>query len=362
MNDRVLDFSSFICEGLRFDPAGHYEKRVRERIDTLQISALDGTDEVASNIDLEDATKRCRYLLNKLATVSAKKLDLKSTAPTSFYSISLGRIKLQTQNGETFPVFDIGNRKGDVFYGVAHNQVLKTLILMPHNVNSDVLAAKGHDNLRRDTRRAHSESLEDYKKRHKVYTVFDNQSVHTIDMTMDYLAWQKEVDKMVGTAKPETDAAEFSAAALEDVTLQQPFRKEMVLSPGTRLTYLGKDGKKIDKVISNEEPPPVTTYKDGELTVFFEPTLVVVRGEERMIPGKKTFKKGDSFIVTPKNVTQSDLDQIKLATGEDSITLKDIEGAKFVGRIIEIGQYSKEKYKSQFPVSYVRIKGSKVLL
>lgn len=362
MNDRVLDFSSFICEGLRFDPAGHYEKRVRERIDTLQISALDGTDEVASNIDLEDATKRCRYLLNRLATISAKKLNLKSTAPASFYSVSLGRIKLQTQNGETFPVFDIGKVNGDVFYGVAHNQVLKTLLLMPHNASSDSLAAKGWDNLRRDTRRSFNTDLPEYKSRHKVYTVFDNQSVHTIDMTKDYIEWQKEVDKMIGTAAPDKSENEFSAAALKDVTLQKPFRKEMVLSPGTRLTYLGKEGKKVDKVITDNEPPAATTYKDGELTVFFEPQLVVVRGEERMIPGKKTFKKGQTFVVTPKNVTQSDLDQIKLATGIEDISLEDIENAKFVGRIVEIGQYSKEKYKSKFPVSYVRIEGTKVLL
>lgn len=368
MNHRVLDFANFILEGLMPDADGHYLKRVKQRIRKLEIISYKGPDELTSQIDQEDAQARVRYLLDGLASTKIMSMDIQATAPATYHAISLGEIFLMVNNEPIEIIMKASDGKnsfeGSVFYAMTQNQILKSIMLFEKNASGDRIASTAYRILKEDARRQFGMDIQEFKNHFKYHNVVDGVSVHKIDMSQSFEEFKAEVDKMVGSGGPTKapDVRFSGAAAMENLVLEESFRKEMVLSPGTKLTYFGKEGKRIEKMIKNEEPPAATKYEKGELTVFFEPQAVVVGKETKMLPSMKKFTVGQSFIVTPKNITNDDLEKVRRTLRDDSIELKDIQNAKFVGKITEIGQYSAKKYNSKFPVSYVRIEGKKLLL
>jgi len=354
--NHVKKFNDFLLEMLA---AKHYAKRVEDRIGTFELDSLEGDDAAIVLIDRDDAKKRIKYLLTELATSQMKKVVVPNTEPPNVYAISFGEVRLKKGNSKVRVKIstDDGLHKGSVFYGAAINQKLITLLNFPANVKEDFIISKFFDNLRRSG--WVTNDIDDFIKRFRFYTILKDTQYHIIDMDLDFNTWKKQIDEAFGK-KIKSKEAMFSSTAIKLLNIPAGFRKEMVLSPGTVLSYYDKEGNIIEKTISNNEPPAATVKLDpNSYRLRFEEFKQV---GDKKIPIAKTIKIGQHFIVTPKNVTMSDLEKIKLATGNKEITLNQIEGARFVGRIIELGQYSAEKYKSKFPVTFVRVEGTTVLL
>lgn len=148
------------------------------------------------------------------------------------------------------------------------------------------------------------------------------------------------LDKKVNVINMDIPTEEF-AASLEDDGLPhyrhiEKQSKEMVLSKGTRMKFISKiDGTLKEKVIVRTERQRVPG-REELLVIYFEDN------------SRKTFKEGDSFIVTPSKETSRDI-QVKKRL--------EAEGSNYSGNIYMIGTYDRKPGDKK---DYVRIMATEV--
>lgn len=257
------------------------------------------------NFNVQEAMKRLQFVIEHLGLTLMEKYP--GTQQNKVTCVNFGDLKVRSGGEIYLPTFAVKKEEeddreytGSVFVAILARNTAMTLELFDRKTPIEDIKKQALDHLNRIGQSDKFESIEHaYLK--------DKENIIDLDVT------NEEFEKQI-------------MGGVEKTTiLPEKVSKEMVFAPGTKIKFYNVKGELVEKTISKTERNLVDKGMTIPLRIYFDDKSF------------KSFKKDDTFIVTPsaKN-SESDKDKMK--------RLK-VKGNNFVGKIYEIGTYSKEKYK-----------------
>jgi len=286
-------------------------------------------DKGGGKYDVLEALKRAKFFVEYHAMTLIEKYA--SGMEKKMFCINLGDIKFKSEDSIYSPVFSVKKEdqsdsiiyKGSVFCALVSQNKAITLLIFDRKSTDAEIKKQTIDHLNAD-------NINKFESIEHVYLT-GKENILDLD-----ISWE-DFKKAVTQDGPET------------TILPTKVQKEMVFAPGTLMKiYKIVDGNKVlqDKVVSRTE-------RDAKIPGKPLPIPLVVFFTDGSM---KSFKKDDTFIVSPAKKSEADQNKKKIIGAE---------GDNYSGRIFDIGTYSKEKYNGKGAstggaADYVRIMATEV--